>query len=209
MAQPVKPWQPDPMEQQRQKEEARQLELGKAWHEGDMKRVGEMTQQMQADGVRGIGNEHYRAQEAYGAYLENEERRNAEASALAPVPPDREAEQDPIPQPEQDPRVQQAEDPAHQPETTPDRSQEADPALKPSVTYADLKREHAEAIAKSPEQGEKKLTFYEDRQREAAQDLEPGQERTDAKQNERDEKGEKQLAFAEDLSPDRNDDIER
>jgi len=197
------------MEQQRQKEEARQLELGKAWHEGDMKRVGEMTQQMQADGVRGIGNEHYRAQEAYGAYLEKEESRNAEASGLAPATPDREAEQDPIRQPEQDPRVQQAQDPDHQPEATPVRPQEADPALKPAFTYADLKREHAEAVAKAPDQGEKKLSFYEDRQREATRYLKPGQERSDAKQNEREEKAEKKLAFAEDLSPGRDDEIER
>jgi hypothetical protein len=181
---------------QEQESEMRRLELGEAWAKGDMERVGEVTQEMKNDDVKGIGNEHYRAQEAFGEFEAREENLNAERT------PAHEPASDPAREPEQDPRQNQAHDPERHVEATPARQQEQDhPERKPVLTYADLTQEHADIVAKREqgEPGQKQLRFSEDREQDRSHNQ--NEERTDAKQAEREQGGEKKLSFFEDRNP--------
>jgi hypothetical protein len=216
MANNSQPFHPSVLHEQER--EMRRLELGEAWHKGDGERVGEITQEMKDDGVRGIGNEHYRAQEAYGEFLDKEEKRAPEiqndpqASAQRPETPDREAEGDPQRVPEHDPRQQQAQDPQREAPEDPERQQTQDPERQPVLTYDDMKREHAEIVANSPQDQQepeaKTLRFYGDPNQEQARETERG-DRSDDKEIERGDAGQRNLSFFEDRNPAQEHDIER
>ena len=105
MADTKRPQQFHPSVLNQQEKEMRLLELGEAWSKNDFERIGEITQEMKNDGISGIGNEHYRAQEAFGEFDLNEEKRLAQQAEQPPSAAiGGELEGDPLRKPREDAR---------------------------------------------------------------------------------------------------------
>jgi len=214
MADTKRPQQFHPSVLSQQENEMRRLELGEAWAKDDFERIGEITQEMKNDGISGIGNEHYRAQEAFGEFEVNEETR-LEQQALQP------SSAAAIGEPESDPQQKPIEEPRQQPgrrvEATPEREAEADPERQQARSHADLKAGHAESIGQEhsvqleAEHPRKKLEFSEDRA--------PARTYADLKQEHAEivgrsdlsagEPGQKKLEFSEDRESARGQSAER
>jgi len=178
------------LEMRQQLREMQVLELGEAESIGDKERANELYREMDA---RGYGNtatyEWLNADRAFGQFERDEARRAALDEEKAFF-----ERATPAPESAQDPQQKQAEAAERQAEATPERVQEQDSQRRPIGHYDELKRQHAEILAKNApqEQGqaeEKQLKFSEDR-------AQPSHEVDGTQQPA--EPGEKQLRFSED-----------